>query len=212
MYESSVFINCPFDDNYTEILHAITFSICYANFIPRSALETTDSAQERLTKIVKIIKECNFSIHDISRVESVSSDPNNLPRFNMPFECGLFFGALHFGNRIHKTKKLLVLDSEKYRYQKTISDISGKDPACHENDPKKAIACVRRFLCDKSTIKTGHFPGEEFFQKKYKEFQDDLPSILTELSLTREEINKGSYWKDFVYTVRLWIKRRAVAP
>ena len=128
MYEKSVFINCPFDENYTDILQAITFAIVYANFIPRSALETINSGQERLAKICYIIKECQFSIHDISRVGVGPSGSNNLPRFNMPFEFGIFYGAEHFGRGVQKNKKSLVLDSEKYRYQQTLSDIAGKVP------------------------------------------------------------------------------------
>jgi hypothetical protein len=96
-YRKSIFINCPFDPAYVDILHAITFAICFAKFVPRSSLEETDSGEERLSRIVRIVKDCQFGIHDISRVELSGDGADALPRFNMPFEFGLFYGALQFG-------------------------------------------------------------------------------------------------------------------
>lgn len=208
MYEKSVFINCPFDEEYTDILHAITFAVSYAGFIPRSALEEVNSGEERLAKIVKLVKDCCLSLHDISRVEN--SKPGELPRFNMPFECGIFYGALSLGNKKQKQKKFLVLDSEKYRYQKTMSDIAGKDPACHSNKPDEAIACVRRFLSGKNG--SIQLPGESHFVDEYAKFQAELPRLLSTTKLTPTEIRKGSYWKDYVATIQAWVQVRASDP
>ena len=119
-----VFINCPFYSAYQPILYAVTFAIRDADFVPRSALETNNTAEERLAKIVAIIGECRYSIHDISRVELPSGDPTKLPRFNMPFECGICFGAIHFGDKGRKKKEMLVMDGVKFRLQKTMSDIA----------------------------------------------------------------------------------------
>jgi hypothetical protein len=208
MYDKSVFINCPFDDAYTDILHAITFTVSYAGFIPRSALEQTNSGDERLSKIVKLVRDCRLSLHDISRVELPS--PTDLPRFNMPFECGIFYGAMSLGGKKHQNKEFLVLDSEKYRYQKTMSDIAGKDPECHENKPEQAIGCVRRFLNGKDGAVT--LPGEAHFVTEYERFKADLPTLLTNIKLTATEIRKLSYWKDYVATVQAWVTARAKDP
>jgi hypothetical protein len=62
-------------------------------------------------------EECRFGIHDISRIEH--DTVNHLPRFNMPFELGLFLGARHFGGRPQRGKHCLVLEAERYRYQNT---------------------------------------------------------------------------------------------
>lgn len=86
-YADNVFINCPFDSAYKPIFDAIIFTVMDAGFRPRCALESRDSGDTRLAKIVQIIRECRFGIHDISRVETGGA---GLPRFNMPFECGLF--------------------------------------------------------------------------------------------------------------------------
>ncbi|MBS0448561.1 MAG: hypothetical protein JSR59_21780 [Proteobacteria bacterium] len=85
-YELSVFVNCPFDDDYLPLLHAMVFAIHDCGFLARSAVEETGSNEVRVEKIVRIISECCYSVHDISRVEISAS---RLPRFNMPFERGL---------------------------------------------------------------------------------------------------------------------------
>ncbi len=43
----------------------------------------------------------------------------------MPFEPGLFPGARRYGPRSQRDKHCLVLELERYRYQKYLSDIAG---------------------------------------------------------------------------------------
>lgn len=206
----NVFINCPYDDDYTDILHAVTFVICCAGFIPRSALETKESGKERLAKIVDIIYQCRLGIHDISRVESKGGTTGDLPRFNMPFEFGLFYGALNFGTDDQKSKLMLVLDSDHHRYQQTLSDIAGKDPSAHGNDPERAIAHVREFLSDKNG--SGTLPGAEYFSRCYKKFSAKLPSIAKKLRISSNEIKRREYWRDYASCANEWVQRASSQP
>jgi len=66
-YEKNVFINCPFDGRYYELLRTLIYTVVYFNFNPRIALESSDSGKSRLEKIVAIIQESKYAIHDISR-------------------------------------------------------------------------------------------------------------------------------------------------
>ena len=84
-FDVSVFVNCPFDNQYKPLLDAALFAIHDCGFAARTALEVSGSGVTRLEKIARIIDGSRFSIHDISRVELTASSP--LPRFNMPFEC-----------------------------------------------------------------------------------------------------------------------------
>lgn len=83
-YSNNVFINCPFDGDYDEIFKAMVFTVFDCGFIPRCAMEYDDGSQVRIEKIYRLISECKFGIHDISRTEL--DDGNGLPRFNMPLE------------------------------------------------------------------------------------------------------------------------------
>jgi hypothetical protein len=130
-YERNVFINCPFDSRYRPIFHALVFAVQDCGFFARSALEVEDGGEERIRKIKRIIRECQYGIHDISRVTLDSR--SRLPRFNMPLEFGLFMGAQEYGDRRERRKRSLVLDRDRYRYQKFCSDIAGQDIRAHGN-------------------------------------------------------------------------------
>jgi hypothetical protein len=124
-YEDSVFINCPFDEEYEKLFQALVFAIHDCGFVARCALEASDSGEVRIKKILDIIDECKFGIHDISRTEL--SRNTKLPRFNMPLELGLFLGAKQFDKKRTEQRVCLVLDKTKFRYQKFCSDIAGQD-------------------------------------------------------------------------------------
>ena len=88
-YANSVFINCPFDKDYEPLLQSIVFTIFRCGFIPRSAMEEEDSSEIRLEKIIRLVAQCKYGIHDISKTGlDIDTD---FPRFNMPFELGLFW-------------------------------------------------------------------------------------------------------------------------
>jgi hypothetical protein len=55
-----VFVNCPFDDEYTETFRALIFAIRACGFQPRSARELDDSGQPRIEKLYGLIKECRY--------------------------------------------------------------------------------------------------------------------------------------------------------
>src|SRR5689334_14189639 len=89
-YNDRVFINCPFDEAYLELFRAAIFTTYQCGFFPTSSLAEENGLDNRIDKITRIIEECRYGIHDISRIELSTS---GLPRFNMPFELGLFYGA-----------------------------------------------------------------------------------------------------------------------
>lgn len=156
------------------LFHALVFTIHQCGFWARCALEMEDSGEERIRKIKRIIRECRYGVHDISRVELDAA--NRLPRFNMPLELGLFLGAQEYGVGDQAEKRSLVLDSERYRYQKFCSDIAGQDIRAHEDDPAKLIAAVRAML---STALDGRarLPGPACIRDRFARFDMDLPVI-----------------------------------
>ncbi|SFQ30917.1 hypothetical protein [Parafilimonas terrae] len=202
-YENNVFINCPFDKDYNELFLALVFAIQDSGFSPRCALESSGTEANRLMKIADIIKECRLGVHDISRVEL--SDGNNLPRFNMPFECGLFWGCMLYADGSYRNKRLLVLDSMEHRYRATLSDISGQDISVHNNSAKLLIERVRTWL---SQYSTERLPGGEAIWKHYQEFQENLPKICHSLNITPEELATNAYFGDYVYAVATWLKEK----
>ena len=106
-YEDSVFLNVPFDKKYKSLFDSLIFVVHDCGFTARSALEVEDSGQARVDKILDIIEQSKFGIHDISRA---GIDPaTNLARFNMPLELGFFLGAKRFGSAKDREKTKLVV-------------------------------------------------------------------------------------------------------
>lgn len=185
-YATNVFINCPFDVEFESLFHAIVFAVIQCGYTVRCALEADDTGATRIDRIYRLIEDCRFGVHDISRIEH--DTVNNLPRFNMPFELGLFLGARRFGARPHRDKHCLVLEAERYRYQKYLSDIAGQDIRQHGNDPAKAVGAVRDWLAVSRPKSAKPLPGATAIMRHYGEFQANLPAMLRAADLEPAEL------------------------
>jgi hypothetical protein len=82
----------------------------------------------RLERILDLIRQCEYSVHDLSRVEIDRAAPQT-PRFNMPFELGLSV-ALEKSGKDEK-RGWFVCESRNYRLAKSLSDLNGTDPFIH---------------------------------------------------------------------------------
>jgi len=199
-FESNVFINCPFDDEYKPMLKALVFTSIYLNLVPHVS-ETISSSNTRIDQIKRYIRKSKFGIHDISRNKAMVV--GDLPRFNMPYELGLDIGACEFGGKILKSKKILILDTERYHYQKVISDISGQDISAHNDEPKTLILKVRNWLSSNTEDIVLASTNEIWIA--YNQFIDDLTSILS-ATYTEEELKEMPI-SDYIKFTNDWIKK-----
>lgn len=198
-YDHNVFINCPFDEPYQGMLYALVFAVYDCGFKARCALEVDDAGLVRIENIVEIILGCRFGIHDVSRTELDKA--NDLPRFNMPLELGLFLGAMRFGSVKQQQKHSLILDRERYRYQKFISDISGQDIKAHEDKVEVAIRRVRNWLNSSPVDPDITKPGARKMAERYERFMGELPDLCKTLHLDTDEIT----FNDFTTILEEWL-------
>lgn len=197
MNDRDVFINCPFSANYRQNFQAAVFAVIRSGFNPRCARENDDGAEVRIDKICRIIAECRYGIHDISKTES---DPGSgLPRFNMPLELGLDLGARKFGGPAARRKKAMILDREPYRYQAFISDIAGQDIHAHGGDARRLIEEVATWLRDEA--RDSEVPGGRAMAVEFGRFLADLPAIAAAKRLEPDELT----FKDLSAIVAAWI-------
>jgi hypothetical protein len=150
-FEKSVFINCLFDNTYRPLLRPLLFTILYLEFTPRIALESLDSGKPRIDKIITLIRSCRYVIHDLSRLQA--QEVGEYFRLNMPFELGIDVGCRLFRGGKWSTKKCLILEAEKYRYQAALSDLSNSDIAVHRNEPIEVLYQVRNWLNNQAKLK-----------------------------------------------------------
>lgn len=197
-YRRSVFLNCPFDVSYRSLLEALVFTVRYTGLRPRCALEIDDSAEFRLEKVFRIISECQWGIHDISRAGLDAATA--LPRFNMPLELGIFLGCKRFGDAVQNQKGCLILDRESYRYRTFLSDLSGQDIHAHQDEPRVLVHEVRSWL--RSATGRVQMPGGEEIWLRYGLFREELPRIAARMKVLPNELT----FPDYLNAVARWIR------
>ena len=130
--EKAVFLNIPYDSQFHNLCLAYICAIASFGLVPRATLEIPGT--RRLDRIIELIEQCAFSVHDLSRVERFA--PTRLPRFNMPFELGLAVAWQKLRNRKHLW---YVFETERYRADKTLSDLAGADVYVHKGTVKGVL-------------------------------------------------------------------------
>jgi hypothetical protein len=200
MNSEDVFINCPFSDDYDQHFKAILFTVIRSGFQPRCAREEDDGGEVRFEKICRIIEDCKYGVHDISKTE-LNGDPA-LPRFNMPLELGLFLGAKKYGGDIQSGKRAIIFDREAFRYPVFISDIAGQDIHAHNANIEQLIIELAGWLRRASRRKT--VPGGAAIAQEFYAFMADMPAILATQQLAPEDTT----YSDDILLMAEWISQR----
>lgn len=189
-----------FDDDYKDLLNPLLFTILYLGFQPKIS-QTRSSSTIRINQIKTYIKDSKFGIHDLSRCRPLSV--GELPRFNMPYELGLDSGCLEYGTRKLKTKKLLILETDKYYYQKVLSDIAGQDIENHNDDPRILVQKTRNWFSSLSVRKS--YPSVTEIWSAFSQFHIDLIEDLNiRNGRSDDDIDKMPVG-EFIRLVRQWI-------
>ncbi len=196
-YDRNVFINCAFDETFLIIFKAIIYTVHDCGFIARCALETGNGDGVRIDKIVKIIEHCRYGIHDLSCIEITADSP--LPRYNMPYELGVFMGCKYYGESYQKKKDFLVLDSEPHRYKRMISDLAGYDFPAHKNDVLTVVTIVRNWLSEATSKK---LPGAIYYKERYQRFMGVLPELCHSMKADLDTLS----FRDYYALVSVWIQ------
>jgi hypothetical protein len=124
--EEDVFLNIPYDARFENLLLAYIAGICAFGFAPRATLEIP-FGQRRLDRILSLIRQSRYSIHDLSRVQLDRNAPPT-PRFNMPFELGL---TVALERSAHPNHLWIVCETVPHRIKKSLSDLDGTDAYIH---------------------------------------------------------------------------------
>lgn len=186
-FEKNIFINCPFDITFqNNILKPILFSLLKIGFTPRLSLEASNSAEFRLTKITEIIKECQYSIHDLSKVKSTKA--NEFARMNMPFELGIDYGLRNSNSTKLSKKQFLILEAVRYDYMKALSDINGLDVKTHNNDTETLFECLYSWYSETLKITKQKPPLQTYY-----DFMDFNTSLFEEklIEYSSEKVAKN---------------------
>ena len=164
-FHSNIFINCPFDDDYTRLLRPLLFSAVRTGLTVRIASEIFDSGVARIHRICDLVRESKYSVHDLSRMRA--SFEGEIHRMNMPFELGLDIGCRVFSRGLMSQKRCLILETEQYEYQKALSDLSNSDIKRHRDEPEELIRQVRNWFVE---VGINGVPSGTMIWEQFNEF------------------------------------------
>lgn len=167
---SSVFLNIPYDSPFENLYLAYIAAVSSFGLVPRAAIEIP-GGQRRLDRILKLLRSCRYSIHDLSRVQLCREAPRT-PRFNMPFELGL---AVAWGKTPAVRHDWFVCEARRFRLQKSLSDLDGTDPYVHECK----VVGVFGQLCN-AFIRSGRQPTVTQMKVIYSVLRRNLPELVKE--------------------------------
>jgi hypothetical protein len=162
----AVFLNIPYDNHFHHLCLAYICGIASFGLVPRATLEIPGI--RRLDRIVELIESCAFSIHDLSRIERLP--PQRLPRFNMPFELGLAVTWQKLRPRQHLW---YVFEAERYRTDRTLSDIAGTDVYIHRGTIDGVLRQVSNAF-----VREHRQPTFDQMMRVYRMTRRALPAIL----------------------------------
>ena len=164
----SVFLNIPYDPAFENLYLAYIAGASAFGLKPRAALEIPTSVR-RLDRILDLIQECNYSVHDLSRVE-LDHTPPPTPRFNMPFELGLTVALEKISMPGHAW---VVFESRQFRLKKSLTDLDGTDPYVHDG----TIRGLFRELGN-AFVRNRNQPTVDEMMKVYRVLRGNLKSVL----------------------------------
>jgi hypothetical protein len=145
-FAPSVFLNIPYDAEFERLYLAYVLGLTTLGFDVRITFDDSE-ATDRLGRIIGLIKKSDYSIHDLSRVQTSLSGE---PRFNMPLELGL---AL-YRSRTTKRHRVYIFEQEDYRIQRSTSDLNGIDPKIHDGTPERVLSQLRNIFLRESETST----------------------------------------------------------
>ena len=165
----TAFINIPYDDRFQDLYLAFIAGLTAFGLNPRATLEVPGGTR-RLDRIFDLITSCQYSFHDLSRVQLDRKRPQ-APRFNMPFELGLVLGWLKTSRRSNHT--WFVFESVRRRVSKSLSDLDGTDPYIHEERPKGVFRELGNAL-----VRSADQPTVQQMNAVYKTIKTASPLIM----------------------------------
>lgn len=165
---AKVFLNLPYDPKFKNLFLSYICAIHAFGMVPRVTLEIP-GGKRRLDRILQLIQSCEYSVHDLSRVQLDRAKPRT-PRFNMPFELGLAVAWDKVGDARHVW---FVMEAVNYRLAKSLSDLSGTDAYIHSG----TIEGVFREMGN-ALVRKRRQPGVLEMWRIYRKVREKIPEIL----------------------------------
>ena len=190
------FLNIPFDKHFEPLYLAFIAGLSGFGLIPQTVLQIPGSPR-RLDRLTALMSRCQYSFHDISRVELDDKRPRS-PRFNMPFELGAAVGMAVHGGHAHYW---YAFEATPYRVLKTLSDLNGTEVYIHHGKPIGVFRCLTNALA-----RSRHRPNVRDLQAIHRDVMKAAGTIHRDLA-TRSLYDTRPF-QDLVIAATLSARRR----
>ena len=147
-----------------------------------------------------------YAIHDLSRLQARKK--GEYYRLNMPLELGIDVGCRLFGQGQHSTKKCLILEEQRYRYQAAVSDLSGSDIAVHGGSPEALVTEVRNWLNSQAHVQA---PGPARVWTAFLEFMSYNYVSLKKRGFSGHDVEILPIC-ELMKCIEEWVSRTQAAP
>jgi hypothetical protein len=169
---SDVFINLPFDSDYEPLFLAMIAGLVSLGLNPRSVVQISSST-DRLRRLLEIVQECPFSIHDLSRVQRSGKGRFRVPRFNMPFEMGL--AAAVCMTPSGATRQWRVIEAVRHRVGHSCSDVDGYNAEIHGGTIRGMFEALSNIFPDPPKAPLTQPDDMLWVYRRLKQFRGGLP-------------------------------------
>ena len=179
------------------MLRVLIFTAKFYGLKVNIASENVDSTSNRLDRIVELMKESKFSVHDLSKLQSEKK--NEFYRMNMPFELGLDYGMSG------KDKTYLIFEDKQYQLHKALSDINGWDVRAHNNEPEKIVSEFRTWIVGSNEFPDiiKNYSSTEIWYL-YNDFQASFHNFMINHKMKEEDVSI----KEFIMRIDEFLKIR----
>jgi hypothetical protein len=197
----TAFINVPYDDRFQDLYLAFIAGLTSFGLNPRATLEVPGGTR-RLDRIFELITSCQYSFHDLSRVQLDRRRPQ-APRFNMPFELGLVLGWLKTSRRNDHT--WFVFESVRRRVSKSLSDLDGTDPYIHDERPSGIFRELGNAL-----VRSADQPTVQQMNSVYRNIKTASPLIVKNAGA--KSLFEARVFSQLVVLARKYVELGRTAP
>lgn len=182
----SVFINCPFDQDFEPLFQSLIFAVVACDFTPRSARESRKVAEPRMERITQSLFSSKYSIHDLSRCRGEGDQ--QFARFNMPLELGMAMAYRYLGRGKNDQHDWSVLVPQGHVYEKFVSDLAGFDLLRYDGTVETIVCQVVPWLATRSPTRP---PSPKMVLAA-------LPAFKAEIEQLKEHWGPEPLWADIV--------------
>lgn len=122
---------------------------------------------------------------------------------NMPLELGIDLGAKLLGAKSYASKRILILEEERYRFQASISDLSNSDIKAHEGKPEEVVRAVRDWLVQEAKVSD---QSASYVWSQFNFFMAETYDSLKARNYSDEDISRLPAQELFGYMEK-WLKK-----